>query len=68
VIGIVEGLNPTLIRLKLGSYDRNPVQPKTPKGPKDAKAPKEAKAPKGTEAPAPAGKAGTAPQPAAAGS
>jgi chemotaxis protein MotA len=56
VIGIVEGLNPTLIRLKLGAYDQSPAQPKTPK------------APKGAKAPAPAGKAGTAPQPAAAGS
>jgi chemotaxis protein MotA len=60
VIGIVEGLNPTLIRLKLGSYDQSPAQPKTPKAPKEATAPKSAKAP------APAGKAGTAPQPAAA--
>ena len=55
VIGIVEGLNPTLIRLKLGAYDQSPA-PKTPK------------APKGAKAPAPAGKAGTEPQPAAAGS
>jgi chemotaxis protein MotA len=63
VIGIVEGLNPTLIRLKLGSYDTSPAQPKTPKAPEETKAPKGAKAAK---APAPAGKAGTPPQPAAA--
>jgi chemotaxis protein MotA len=32
VVGIVEGLNPTLIRLKLTSYDVNPVaKPKPPK-------------------------------------
>jgi chemotaxis protein MotA len=59
VIGIVEGLNPTLIRLKLGSYEQSPEEPKT------SKAPKEAKGPKGAKAPAPPGKAGTAPQPAA---
>ena len=55
VVGIVEGLNPTLIRLKLGAYDTSPAQPKTPK------------AAKGAKAPAPAGKAGAAPQPAATG-
>jgi chemotaxis protein MotA len=31
VAGIVEGLNPTLIRLKLEAYDREPVKPKKPK-------------------------------------
>ena len=54
VIGIVEGLNPTLIRLKLSSYDLKPEKPKT------------AKVPKGAPAPAPAGKAGSSPQPAGA--
>jgi chemotaxis protein MotA len=48
VIGIVEGLNPTLIRLKLSSYDDGP-QPKNklakaPVEPKPAKAPKAAAA------------------------
>ncbi len=60
VIGIVEGLNPTLIRLKLSAYDQSPEPPETPKPGK------ETKAPKGAKAPAPAGKPGTAPQPAAA--
>jgi chemotaxis protein MotA len=32
VVGIVEGLNPTLIRLKLQSYDPQPVKRKAPKG------------------------------------
>jgi chemotaxis protein MotA len=31
VAGIVEGLNPTLIRMKLEAYDREPVKPKKPK-------------------------------------
>jgi chemotaxis protein MotA len=31
VAGIVEGLNPTLIRLKLEAYDREAVKPKKPK-------------------------------------
>jgi chemotaxis protein MotA len=57
VIGIVEGLNPTLIKLKLSAYDTAPVQTKTPKAAKEAKAPAAA---------GKAGKAGTAPQPAAA--
>src|ERR1041384_7720612 len=35
VVGIVEGLNPTLIRLKLTSYDDQP-QPKEKKSPKEA--------------------------------
>jgi chemotaxis protein MotA len=59
VIGIVEGLNPTLIRMKLGSYDTS-APPKTPPAPADAKGTK------GAKAPAPAGKAGAVPQPAAA--
>src|SRR5205085_4935485 len=44
VIGIIEGLNPTLIRLKLNSYDDQP-KPK-------AKAPKEVKPGKAAAAPA----------------
>jgi len=59
IIGIVEGLNPTLIRLKLSAYDPKPQPPKTPKAGQEAKATKSAKAP------APAGKPGTSPQPAA---
>jgi chemotaxis protein MotA len=42
VIGIVEGLNPTLIRMKLASYDLEPAA--KPKAAKEAKAPKEAAA------------------------
>jgi chemotaxis protein MotA len=48
VIGIVEGLNPTLIRLKLTSYDDRP-KPK-PKAAKEGKPAKAEAAPK----PAPA--------------
>ncbi|MGA2269371.1 MAG: flagellar motor protein [Bryobacteraceae bacterium] len=61
VIGIVEGLNPTLIRLKLGAYDQTPEKPNT------AKAPAAAKAPNAAKSPAPAGKVKPSPQPAAAG-
>jgi chemotaxis protein MotA len=45
VIGIVEGLNPTLIRLKLSSYDNEPkAKPKAAKPAKGAAAPKAASA------------------------
>lgn len=57
VVGIVEGLNPTLIRLKLEAYNHQPGKPKKPKA---AKAPEPAAKP--------AGKPGTSPQPASAGS
>ena len=50
IVGIVEGLNPTLIRLKLEGYNPHPEKPKKAKP---------------AAAPAPAPKAG-APQPAAA--
>ncbi|MBZ5626398.1 MAG: flagellar motor protein [Acidobacteriia bacterium] len=52
VIGIVEGLNPTLIRMKLGAYDQHPAKPKKIKTPKIAE---------------PASKTATAPAPASAG-
>jgi chemotaxis protein MotA len=45
VIGIVEGLNPTLIRLKLSSYDNEPkAKPKAAKPAKGAAVPKPASA------------------------
>jgi len=50
VAGIVEGLNPTLIRLKLEAYDREPVKPKKPK-------------PVAAAPPAAAAKPGIAPRP-----
>jgi chemotaxis protein MotA len=37
VMGIVEGLNPTLIRLKLAAFDTHPDKPKKVKSPKAAK-------------------------------
>lgn len=37
VIGIVEGLNPTLIRMKLAAFDTHPEKPKKIKSPKGAK-------------------------------
>ncbi|HXB75509.1 MAG TPA: flagellar motor protein [Candidatus Acidoferrales bacterium] len=37
VIGIVEGLNPTLIRLKLEAYNQNPPTPKKAKRPAEAR-------------------------------
>jgi chemotaxis protein MotA len=37
VIGIVEGLNPTLIRMKLAAFDTHPDKPKKVKNPKGAK-------------------------------
>ena len=49
VIGLVEGLNPTLLRLKLEAYNRQ-----KPKPANDAKAPKRAKAPQPAKSPAPA--------------
>jgi chemotaxis protein MotA len=58
VIGIVEGLNPTLIRMKLDSYNRH--------GPKPKKA-KTAAAPAGKPGAAKAKPGGAAPAPAAAG-
>jgi len=51
VVGIVEGLNPTLIRLKLEAYDQNPQKPK------------KAKTAAGNSAAQPAVKAGAAKQP-----
>jgi chemotaxis protein MotA len=39
VIGIVEGLNPTLIRLKLNGFDQNPAKPKKQKENEAAPAP-----------------------------
>ena len=57
VVGIVEGLNPTLIRLKLESYNAHPAKPAPP--PKPAKQPsippKQAKAPAAAAAKAAAG-------------
>lgn len=50
VAGIVEGLNPTLIRLKIEAYDREPEKPKKPK-------------PVAAPQPAAAAKQGTAPRP-----
>jgi len=58
VAGIVEGLNPSLIRMKLEAYDSNPRKPAKPK----PAAPPPAARPAG--APQPAGRPG-APQPAA---
>jgi chemotaxis protein MotA len=64
VAGIVEGLNPTLIRLKLETYDLHPVKPKKVK---PVKAPTAAPpAPKPGAPPAPAGKPGAPPAPASA--
>ncbi|HEV3199840.1 MAG TPA: flagellar motor protein [Bryobacteraceae bacterium] len=37
VMGIVEGLNPTLIRMKLAAFDAHPDKPKKVKSPKGAK-------------------------------
>jgi chemotaxis protein MotA len=54
VVGIVEGLNPTLIRLKLTSYDDQPkpkVKEKAAKGVKEGKAAKEGKTAKAESAP-----------------
>src|ERR1035437_5169494 len=59
VAGIVEGLDPTLIRMKLESYNRDSEEPKKPK---PAKAPQAAPAAKPGITPRPVGK----PQPAAA--
>jgi chemotaxis protein MotA len=59
VAGIVEGLNPTLIRLKLESYNRDSEKPKKPKPATAAQA-----AAKPGMTPRPVGK----PQPAAAAS
>jgi chemotaxis protein MotA len=64
VVGILEGLNPTLIRMKLEAYDQNP------KGPVKAKAAKQEPAKAGAgagKAGRAAGNAPKAPQPAAAG-
>jgi chemotaxis protein MotA len=44
VVGIVEGLNPTLIRMKLETYDQEPAKSGKPKAAKDAGAPAKAKA------------------------
>ena len=44
VVGIVEGLNPTLIRIKLEAYDQEPAKSRKPKLAKDAGAPGKAKA------------------------
>ncbi len=66
VAGIVEGLNPTLIRLKLETYDRHPQKPKQAKSAKTP--PAAAPAGKPGAPPAPAGKPGAPPQPASAAS
>jgi chemotaxis protein MotA len=44
VVGIVEGLNPTLIRMKLEAYNQEPAKSGKPKAVKDAGAPAKAKA------------------------
>jgi len=44
VVGIVEGLNPTLIRMKLEAYNQEPAKSVKPKAAKDAGAPAKAKA------------------------
>jgi chemotaxis protein MotA len=65
VMGIVEGLNPTLIRLKLAAFDTHPHKPKKVKSPKAAKGAEGAEA---SKTGAPAGVAGGAPTaPASAG-
>ena len=64
VVGIVEGLNPTLIRQKLEAYK----EPEKPPKPKAAKAPAPAAKPAAKPAAEPAAKPGASPQPAAAGS
>jgi len=52
VMGIVEGLNPTLIRLKLAAFDTHPDKPKKVKSPKAAKGAKGAEPASKTGAPA----------------
>jgi hypothetical protein len=52
VVGIVEGLNPTLIRMKLEAFDQHPVKPKKGKAVKGAEEP--AKSPASAQT-APAG-------------
>jgi len=42
VVGIVEGLNPTLIRMKLEAFNQHPAKPKKAKEAKAAKDPKAA--------------------------
>jgi chemotaxis protein MotA len=64
VAGIVEGLNPTLIRQKLDAYNRDPVKPEKPK---PAQAPQPAAPAKPGAAPRPVGKPAAAPQPVAPG-
>jgi len=59
VAGIVEGLNPTLIRMKLETYDRDSAKPKPPK---PVKAPAAAPAAKPGAAPPPAAPAGSGPK------
>ena len=44
VVGIVEGLNPTLIRIKLEAYNQEPAKSGKPRPVKDASAPAKAKA------------------------
>jgi chemotaxis protein MotA len=61
VIGIVEGLNPTLIRLKLESFNQDPEAME--KGAVSGKAPAPGKAPAGAASPKPPG----SPAPASAG-
>jgi chemotaxis protein MotA len=58
IVGIVEGLNPTLIRLKLDAFNHDPPKPKAVKAPKTPKAAAPAAAPK-------AGSPAAAPKPAA---
>jgi chemotaxis protein MotA len=52
IIGIVEGLNPTLIRLKLEAYNLDPAKPKPKKKGKPEAVPAAGKAPAGQAAPA----------------
>jgi chemotaxis protein MotA len=65
VIGIVEGLNPTLIRMKLQSFNQHPKKPAAAKA-KGKPAPAGKPAPGGKPAPAAGGKPEKAPQAAAA--
>jgi chemotaxis protein MotA len=50
VMGIVEGLNPTLIRLKLAAFDTHPDKPKKIKSPKGAETASKTGAPAGASA------------------
>ena len=58
VVGIVEGLNPTLIRIKLEAYDQHPVKPVKSKSKAPADAKKSQKDGKPEESPQPASAGG----------